>query len=236
MPYALTKQQVDELFVFCKKHHVHHYDVQRELVDHLANAIEKNIEMNPEMSFEESLAGIYASFGIKGFAEIVNQRMASMEKYCRKERWRIYLSYFTWPKAAVTLCIYFLLSLAIKYLPPYERSVFYACLFLAVMAFYVFALFETYFIFKKQKKKLLITSHGELSNILPYWLGYFALEIYRYKTHIFDSTYIHIGFIDGVIANVLFIMLLALALSYRQLILQLDKLIRKDYPEVFIAE
>ena len=36
----LTKNQIDELYKFTRKHYVYHYDVQSELVDHLANDIE----------------------------------------------------------------------------------------------------------------------------------------------------------------------------------------------------
>jgi len=37
----LTKNQIDELYKFTRKHYVYHYDVQSELVDHLANDIEE---------------------------------------------------------------------------------------------------------------------------------------------------------------------------------------------------
>ena len=37
----LTEEQIHELYKFTKKHYVEHYDVQTELVDHLANDIEQ---------------------------------------------------------------------------------------------------------------------------------------------------------------------------------------------------
>jgi hypothetical protein len=37
----LTEDEVDRLFAFCAKHYVPEYDLQLELVDHLATAIEK---------------------------------------------------------------------------------------------------------------------------------------------------------------------------------------------------
>lgn len=37
----LTPEQIQELYKFTRQHYVEHYDVQTELVDHLANDIEQ---------------------------------------------------------------------------------------------------------------------------------------------------------------------------------------------------
>jgi hypothetical protein len=47
----LSQEQLQELFSFCEKHFVQYYDVQVELVDHLANAIEAEMAANPKRSF-----------------------------------------------------------------------------------------------------------------------------------------------------------------------------------------
>ena len=39
----ITEAQYESLFAFCRKHYVQYYDVQVELVDHLAAAIEEKI-------------------------------------------------------------------------------------------------------------------------------------------------------------------------------------------------
>ena len=41
----LTDEQIAALFAFCEKHLVRHYDLQVELVDHLANAIETKMAL-----------------------------------------------------------------------------------------------------------------------------------------------------------------------------------------------
>ena len=51
----ITKAEINQLFDFTQKHYVEFYDVQVELVDHLANAIEAQWSENPEISFEEAL-------------------------------------------------------------------------------------------------------------------------------------------------------------------------------------
>ena len=37
----LTETQIENLYKFTRQHYVYHYDVQTELVDHLANDIEE---------------------------------------------------------------------------------------------------------------------------------------------------------------------------------------------------
>lgn len=66
----LTKNQIDKLFELCEFHKVHYYDVQIELVDHIASAIEKLWETNPETSFEEAVSIIAEPFGVDPFFHI----------------------------------------------------------------------------------------------------------------------------------------------------------------------
>jgi hypothetical protein len=50
----LTTSQIDKLFTFTRQHFVEYYDLQSELVDHLANSIEAQ-EQFPKRTFEEAL-------------------------------------------------------------------------------------------------------------------------------------------------------------------------------------
>jgi len=51
---TLTEEHIDQLYKFTRKHFVEHYDVQTELVDHLANDIEQIWIDQPKLSFEEA--------------------------------------------------------------------------------------------------------------------------------------------------------------------------------------
>ena len=81
----ITEVQYESLFAFCRKHYVQYYDVQVELVDHLAEAIEEKLKLNPKLNFEQALDSVYAGFGIKGFADIVATRMEMISKKSRKK-------------------------------------------------------------------------------------------------------------------------------------------------------
>lgn len=64
----LTSEQIEKLFELCELHNVHYYDVQIELVDHIASAVEALWETNPELSFEDAVFQVGEQFGIEPFS------------------------------------------------------------------------------------------------------------------------------------------------------------------------
>jgi hypothetical protein len=46
----LSSTQIEKLYAFTRQHYVEYYDLQTELVDHLANAIEAQWEENPGLT------------------------------------------------------------------------------------------------------------------------------------------------------------------------------------------
>ena len=76
----LSTQQIDQLFTFTRQHFVEWYDLQSELVDHLANAIETELQENPKLSFDEVLSKEFKKFGVFGFMDVVEKRQAVLGK------------------------------------------------------------------------------------------------------------------------------------------------------------
>lgn len=103
---ALTNEQIQHLFAFTKKKYVRYYDVQAELVDHLAERIEEEITANPQLSYENALAKVYAEFGIFGFAKIVQQKEAEVLRSARRLWFNELLTFFTWPKITFVLALF----------------------------------------------------------------------------------------------------------------------------------
>lgn len=60
----LTEEQIDQLFAVCEKYEVKYYDVQIELVDHIACTIEEVWTTEPQLSFEEALFIVLKEFGV----------------------------------------------------------------------------------------------------------------------------------------------------------------------------
>ena len=106
MRKLLTTAQIEELHEYCYFRSVFHYDVQIEIVDHLATAIEKLWETNPDMPFEEAIYLVGEQFGGDlGFETIKKEK----EKTLRKKYWRLLLKfvgeYYKFPKIMITLML-----------------------------------------------------------------------------------------------------------------------------------
>ena len=63
----LTSQHIDQLYKFTRAHYVEWYDLQTELVDHLANDIENIWKKEPNLSFDQAKNKAFKKFGVFGF-------------------------------------------------------------------------------------------------------------------------------------------------------------------------
>ena len=75
----LTPEQIDRLYQFTRQHYVEWYDLQTELVDHLANAIEQQWQENPKISFEDALQLEPTKLGASGFMAVVATRQSALQ-------------------------------------------------------------------------------------------------------------------------------------------------------------
>lgn len=105
----LTKQQIDQLYQFTIQHYVEWYDLQTELVDHLANSIEEQWQQNPKLSFEEALQLEFKKFGVCGFMDVVEERRVSLNKKYNKIVWKHFKDFFSIPKIIMTFPAIFVL-------------------------------------------------------------------------------------------------------------------------------
>lgn len=109
----LTKSQIDQLFVFCEKHRVLQYDLQVEIVDHLANAIEERMALSTSLDFDTALQQVHDGFGPLGLRTMTAGREQAMEKRYRAMKWQLFKSYFTLPKFAFT-CLLLVLVVSMQ--------------------------------------------------------------------------------------------------------------------------
>lgn len=79
----LTKE-IDYLFQFCQDQRVYYYEIQAELVDHLANAIEAEMAERKDLTFEAALEKVFADFGPYGFSPIVRQQTKQLTNSAKK--------------------------------------------------------------------------------------------------------------------------------------------------------
>lgn len=105
----VTEEQIKELHSFTKRRFVEYYDVELELVDHLANGIEEQWRAHPELSFEEALQKEYKKFGIFGFVGMIEKKQAELHNYYYKITFQALKDFFSIPKIVVTVAIFLLL-------------------------------------------------------------------------------------------------------------------------------
>jgi hypothetical protein len=101
----LTTEQIDQLYTFTKQHYVEYYDLQTELVDHLANAIELEWESNPTLSFETLLNKEFKKFGVFGFMDVVEEKQKAMAKRYNNWVWNHFKAFFELPKIIGTVLL-----------------------------------------------------------------------------------------------------------------------------------
>jgi len=118
----LTNEQIEYLFNFCTSNGVKYYDVQLELVDHLANAVEVEMANDPKITFEKALEKVHRSFGYMGFELLVVAKQKMIKKQNRNFFWNIFKNQFRWPKMLLflilTVSMFTIFSINIWFIKP----------------------------------------------------------------------------------------------------------------------
>jgi hypothetical protein len=111
----LTQEQITDLFAFCEEHCVYHYDVQVELVDHLACAIEQKWKENPRLSYDYTLWSVYNDFEPRGFGRIRREREKGLRRKYNRLQWNYIAEFYRFPKIILTIAITFALFFLSKF-------------------------------------------------------------------------------------------------------------------------
>ena len=113
----LTPVQIQELYIFTRQHYVEHYDVQTELVDHLANDIEQIWQEEPNQSFEQARTISFKKFGVFGFMEVVTARQKVLGKKYWRLVWGIFKQFFSIPHILISGTIFIVFYFAFQVFP-----------------------------------------------------------------------------------------------------------------------
>jgi hypothetical protein len=144
----LTPEQIQQLYKFTRQHYVEYYDVQTELVDHLANDIEQIWQEQPKLSFEDARTISFKKFGVFGFMDVVGDRQKAMSKKYQKLLWSFAKDWFKLPKMILTALIFIIIYTGIS--SNYGKYFMYAVLLLMI----IFSGYKGYFIHKQFKNKI----------------------------------------------------------------------------------
>lgn len=143
----LTAEQIEHLYVFTRRHFVDYYDLQTELVDHLANAIEQKWTEQPNVSFEQALQQEFKKFGIFGFTTLVEKRQVVLTKKYNRMLWGYFREFFKLPKIMLTIALTGLIYLLIQSSP-----IAFSMLFIILMLFGIIRLIQMNVKYRKKVK------------------------------------------------------------------------------------
>ncbi len=155
----LTEQQIQYLYKFCEKKGLRYYDLQSELVDHLSESIEEQLETNAEMAFEDALMCAYKAFGITGFSRVIAERDNALRKSHYKERWDRFKTYFTYPKILITVLIAVVFNISAFVLKMDDLKMYYSAITILAGLWGLLLWLSTFKSFKKPSKKLMVLNH-----------------------------------------------------------------------------
>jgi ABC-type multidrug transport system fused ATPase/permease subunit len=152
----LTKTHIEELYKFTRKHFVEHYDVQTELVDHLANDIEEIWVTQQHLSFQEARDKSFKKFGIFGFMDVVEAKQKQMNKRYWKIIIRFVKEWFTVPKIVTTsiIFLFFFVTLQIKFSEYFLLGILTLLIIYDIINFSIKR--KKFKIRKKKKKKIFL--------------------------------------------------------------------------------
>jgi hypothetical protein len=226
---TITPEETEKLFNLCEKYGVFFYDVQIELVDHLASLIEEQWKNYPEISFQQGLKSAVLSFGKSNFTKVARQKEKEVNRKYNLLQWKYFIEFYKWPKLLISIVSTLGLLLLFQ-ITNHTKTILliYSGLILASFAFYLIGIFPKFRIANKTGKLFLLVAK-QSQNM---YLIVFLLQIPILTNNIFkwlDIEYINNIF---VLAGISFLMVFLTILLYANTFF-LSKKISEHFKEQF---
>lgn len=223
----LSKPQIQDLYAFTRQHFVEHYDLQTELVDHLANDIESMWETQPKLSFEDAKNKAFKKFGVFGFMDAIEQKQKAMNKRYRNYLWSELRKWFELPQiiATTSLFVMFYLAYSSNY-AKYFSGIIYGIV--AIWCIYKGFMLQRHF---KQRKKI-SNKKWMLEEMIFKQAGYVSFLFLLHLQNIFiinDTVLTSLGII---LLSLLFTVLILINyISFEIIPNKAEELLNETYPE-----
>ncbi len=191
MNRTITPKETKELFKLCDKYGVFFYDVQIELVDHLASLIEDQWKKYPEISFQQGLKSAVLSFGKSNFTKFAREKEKEVNRKYNLLLWKYFIEFYKWPKLLITITFTLGLLLLFEFFNQTKTiMLIYSGLVLVGFAFYLILIFPKYKIKGKSGELfLLATRQGQLMSISVILLQLPLIINNVFKLNEIDSIY-----------------------------------------------
>ncbi len=110
----LNAQEIEYLKAYTLERGISYSDVQLELVDHLASAIEDKKSENPSIEFKNALHMIMLDFPHTGFYHFENEAKKSLKEYWETKFKSYIYQYFKLPKILILIGLTFIFYMLFK--------------------------------------------------------------------------------------------------------------------------
>lgn len=242
MSKQLSEAQIESLHMFCEFHGVKYYDVQIELVDHLASAIETRWENEPNIGFEQALNDVYSAFGVGGFSKVRMEKEKELrQKYSRLQR-KYIGEFFKLPKIILTVAVVLLFYVVLWYsgdsISVYSRVVRYYVVFAICYLFIVYPI--KYRIKFEFGKKLLLRNQLPMLkrnsiNFLLIPMILFHIGMFWLLRHAVPTSVVEIVLIDFLLAFLLTLFGISLVVVLNFVPNRIKDEIFRLYPNIIVS-
>lgn len=225
----VSAEQIQQLYKFTRQHYVEHYDVQTELVDHLANDIETIWQENPNLTFEEARDRSFKKFGVFGFMNMYEARQKELSKKYVRILWQYAKEWFKLPKILATITLFLVFYTIFK--TSYGIYFFFGIFLLLI----IYMLVNAQKLIKKVKQKTKQTGKKWLLedlifrsvsiNLVVFFVNFFNMAI-QFKRHYTMSTWVAIIFSFVLVVGVIYAYV-----SIKVLPNKAEDLLNEQYPE-----
>ncbi len=229
----LSVDQIERLYEFTSQHYVEYYDVQTELVDHLASAIEDHWQENPHQDFEVLLQKEFKKFGVFGFMNVVEERQKVMQKKYFKLIGKEILKYLKLPTIILFIITMWMVFTFITQL-KYGTTILFFSFIVAIIFLLIITsirLFKLKKAVKNGRKKLYLLektllNSGQFCGLFLIPVHLFNISDYLDNTENFGNLF-HLSF-----TLIFTIALVVLHIMINVLPSKKESILKKTYPEM----
>lgn len=226
----LTSAHIEELYKFTRQHYVEHYDLQTELVDHLANDIEEIWKEKPSLSFNEAKMLAFKKFGVFGFMDVIEQKQRQMTKKYWKILWSFAKDWFRLPKIIVTISFIFGCYQLLQF--SFAKH----ALLILFIPIVVYTWIKLHTVKKKMKKKSRKWMLEDML-LLQGTVSAFIIATYPLYSVGFVFEYDQTGGIETWLTSILItMMLLVIYISIEVIPKKAERLLEETYPEYKLSQ
>ena len=209
----LTTEQIAQIKSWISKRGFTHTDVQYEIIDHVASAIEDKMEEKPEVGLEEAFSEVHRSFGVYGFAEIEEAITSRLNKELWRSYWAATKEILFSTKILIPILIGIFVHLISQQFPLYFDKTILG----GILGFCVFTLI---YAFREQRSKKYLKSY------LSFRMSYGIIPLLA--SVIFNFRYLYLDLVTpfwtALLLGILSLAMWAVFLGSKQMINKTEKL------------